>query len=129
MVLPRFINAAIQNKPLEVYGDGEQRRVFCHVLDAVDAINGLLNNSNSVGQVFNIGGLQEISIIELANLIINILDSNSEVVFQPYNKVYGVGFEDMQRRVPNLKKIQDLISWAPKIPLTRTIKEIAKSIS
>jgi len=129
MVLPRFISAAIQNKPLEVYGDGKQRRVFCHVLDAVDAINSLLKNSSSVGQVFNIGGLQEISIIELANLIIDELDSKSEVVFRPYNQVYGVGFEDMQRRVPNLKKIQDLTSWSPKIPLTRTIQEIAKSIS
>ncbi len=129
MVLPRLISAALQNKPLEVYGDGKQRRVFCHVLDAVDAINSLLKNSSSVGQVFNIGGLQEISIIELANLIIDELDSHSEIVFQPYNQVYGMGFEDMQRRVPNLKKIQDLTSWAPKIPLTRTIQEIAKSIS
>ena len=129
MVLPRFISAAIQHKPLEVYGDGKQRRVFCHVLDAVDAINSLLKSSSSVGQVFNIGGLQEISIIELANLIIDELDSKSEVVFRPYNQVYGVGFEDMQRRVPNLKKIQDLTSWSPKIPLTRTIQEIAKSIS
>jgi UDP-glucose 4-epimerase len=129
MVLPRFIHAAIRNEPLEVYGDGKQRRVFCHVLDAVDAINALLKNSSSVGQVFNVGGLQEISIIELANLIIDVLDSNSEVVLQPYGKAYGIGFEDMQRRVPNLKKIQDLTSWAPKISLTRTIQEIAKNIS
>jgi UDP-glucose 4-epimerase len=129
MVLPRFIRAALHNKPIEVYGDGKQQRVFCHVLDAVDAINGLLNNSHSLGQVFNIGGLQEISIIDLANLVKAELDSNSKIVFKPYLQAYGEGFEDMMRRVPDLKKIQDLISWSPKINLTGIIKDIAKSLS
>lgn len=129
MVLPRFIQAAIHDKPIEVYGDGKQQRVFCHVLDAVDAINGLLKNPHSIGQVFNIGGLQEISILDLANLVRNELGSNSEIVLQPYNQAYGVGFEDMQRRVPDLKKIKDLISWEPKINLIEIIKDIAKSLS
>ena len=129
MVLPRFIQAAIHDKPIEVYGDGKQQRVFCHVLDAVDAINGLLKNPHSIGQVFNIGGLQEISILDLANLVRNELGSNSEIVLQPYNQAYGVGFEDMLRRVPDLKKIKDLISWGPKINLIGIIKDIAKSLS
>jgi len=129
MVLPRFIKAAIHHKPIEVYGDGKQQRVFCHVTDAVDAINGLLKNPHSIGQVFNIGGLQEISILDLAYLVKNELGSNSEIVLQPYNQAYGVGFEDMQRRVPDLKKIKDLISWEPKINLIGIIKDIAKPLS
>ena len=129
MVLPRFIQAAIHDKPIEVYGNGKQQRVFCHVLDAVDAIDGLLKNAHSVGQVFNIGGLQEISILDLANLVRTELGSNSEIVLQPYNQAYGVGFEDMQRRVPDLRKIKDLISWEPKINLIEIIKDIAKTLS
>lgn len=129
MVLPRLIYSAINNRPLEVYGDGKQRRVFCHVKDAVDAINALIKSPTAVGQVYNIGGIQEISIIELAHLIINELNSRSKIVFTPYTQAYGQGFEDMQRRVPNLKKIKDLTSWVPQIPLTRIIQEIAQSIS
>jgi UDP-glucose 4-epimerase len=128
MVLPRFIQAAIHDRPIEVYGDGHQQRVFCHVLDAVDAINGLLKNPRSIGQVFNIGGLQEISILELAHLVKNEVGSNSEIVLMPYREAYGAGFEDMVRRVPDLKKIKDLISWEPKINLIEIIKDIAKSL-
>ena len=129
MVLPRLIEAAINNRPLEVYGDGKQQRVFCHVIDAVDAINKLISSSNANGQVFNIGGLQEISILDLAKLVINELNSKSEIVFHPYDQAYGVGFEDMLRRVPDLTKIKDLVSWSPKINLTEIIKDISLALS
>jgi UDP-glucose 4-epimerase len=129
MVLPRLIEAAINNRPLEVYGDGKQQRVFCHVIDAVDAINKLISSPNANGQVFNIGGLQEISILDLAKLVINELNSKSEIVFQPYDQAYGVGFEDMLRRVPDLTKIKDLVSWSPKINLTEIIKDISLALS
>lgn len=129
MVLPRFVEAAMNNAPLEIYGDGKQRRVFCHVTDAVDAINRLLDNSNSIGQVFNIGGLREISILDLAKLVINKMDSKSEIAFKPYNQAYGVGFEDMLRRVPDLNKIKNFISWNPKIDLVEIIEDISRSMS
>ena len=93
------------------------------------AINKLISSSNANGQVFNIGGLQEISILDLAKLVINELNSKSEIVFQPYDQAYGVGFEDMLRRVPDLTKIKDLVSWSPKINLTEIIKDISLALS
>lgn len=129
MVLPRFVKAALNNQPLYVYGDGKQQRVFCHVYDAVDAINGLIDNLKSIGEVFNIGGIEEISIFKLANLVISKLGSSSKIVLQPYEESYGLGFEDMQRRVPDLAKIKSTINWSPRLDLTRIISDVANYLN
>jgi len=128
MVLPRFVKAALNDNNVEVFGDGNQKRVFCHVLDAIDAIIKLTEIEKSVGQVFNIGGSEEISIKELAQEVIKQTNSNSKVTFMTYNDSYGEGFEDMQRRVPDLTKIQDYISWKPTYSLKQIILDVAKSL-
>jgi UDP-glucose 4-epimerase len=129
MVLPRFVKAALNDDDVEVFGDGNQKRVFCHVLDAIDAIIKLTEIEKSVGQVFNIGGSEEISIKELAQEVIKQTNSNSKVTFMTYNDSYGEGFEDMQRRVPDLTKIQDYISWKPTYSLKQIILDVAKSLN
>jgi UDP-glucose 4-epimerase len=129
MVLPRFVKAALNDNDVEVFGDGNQKRVFCHVLDAIDAIIKLTEIEKSVGQVFNIGGSEEISIKELAQEVIKQTNSNSKVTFMTYNDSYGEGFEDMQRRVPDLTKIQDYISWKPTYSLKQIILDVAKSLN
>lgn len=128
MVLPRFIESALSEKTLEIHGDGNQKRVFCHVLDVVDAIIKLTDNTSAIGMVFNIGGVEEISIKKLAELVIEVLGSESKLVFSPYNEIYGEEFEDMQRRVPDLTRIKKLINWEPKTNLKEIIKDIAGSI-
>ena len=128
MVLPQFIESALSEKTLEIHGDGNQKRVFCHVLDVVDAIIKLIDNGSAIGKVFNIGGVEEISIKNLADLVIEVLDSKSKLVFTPYNEIYGEEFEDMQRRVPDLTRIKKLINWEPKTNLKEIIKDIAGSI-
>ena len=128
MVLPQFIESALSEKTLEIHGDGNQKRVFCHVLDVVDAIIKLIDNGSAIGKVFNIGGVEEISIKNLADLVIEVLDSKSKLVFTPYNEIYGEEFEDMQRRVPDLTQIKKLINWEPKTNLKEIIKDIAGSI-
>jgi len=128
MVLPRFIESALSEKTLEIHGDGNQKRVFCHVLDVVDAIIKLTDNTSAIGKVFNIGGVEEISIKKLAELVIEVLGSESKLVFSPYNEIYGEEFEDMQRRVPDLTRIKKLTNWEPKTNLKEIIKDIAGSI-
>ena len=128
MVLPRFVNAALHNNNVEVFGDGKQKRVFCHVYDAVDAIIKLTETEKSLGEVFNIGGSEEISIIELAQEVIKQTKSNSKIIFSTYNDSYGEGFEDMQRRVPNLSKIKKFISWESTYSLKQIILDVAKSL-
>jgi len=129
MVLPRFIESALSQKSIEIHGDGNQKRVFCHVLDVVDAIIKLTDNTSAFGKVFNIGGTEEISIKKLADLVIEVLGSKSKLVFFPYNEIYGEEFEDMQRRVPDLTRIKKLINWEPKTTLKEIIKDIAGSIN
>ena len=129
MVLPRFVEAALSNKDVEVFGDGEQKRVFCHVSDAIDAIFKLTQNEGSIGEVFNIGGSEEISIKNLAQEVVNLTNSKSKIKFSTYSDSYGEGFEDMQRRVPNLSKVNNFISWEPKFSLKQIILDVAKSQS
>jgi UDP-glucose 4-epimerase len=129
MVLPRFVEAALNNRDVEVFGDGEQKRVFCHVLDAIDAITKLAENEGSIGQVFNIGGSEETSIKELAQEVINLTNSKSKITFSTYTDSYGEGFEDMQRRVPDLSKIKNFISWQPTFSLKQIISDVAKSLT
>jgi len=125
MVVPRFVSAALKNQPLQVYGDGDQIRCFCHVDDAVRALLLVMDSDKAVGNVFNIGNNQQISIIELAKKIIEITGSKSEIVKVPYSEAYSEGFEDMQRRVPDISKIKNALGWTPKIGLDQIINDIA----
>ncbi len=125
MVLPRFVSAALKNEPLQVYGTGEQIRCFCHVEDAVRALLQVMDSDKSIGEVFNIGNNQQISILELAKRVIQITDSKSEIIKIPYTEAYPDGFEDMQRRVPDISKIKNVLGWFPQIGLDQTIKDIA----
>ena len=124
MVIPRFVKAAVENKPLQVFGDGSQSRVFCHVQDTVRAVLLLAENEKSIGEVFNIGGKGEITILDLAKMIINQINSKSEITFKNYINAYAVGFEDMARRVPDITKITNAIGWNPKIDLNQIIEDV-----
>ena len=127
MVIPRFVRAAIENKPLKVFGDGSQSRVFCHVSDSVKAILALAINDNTIGEVFNIGGRGEISILDLGKLIIKQTNSKSEISFTEYEDAYAAGFEEMARRVPDISKLTKFTGWEPKIGLETIIDDVLKS--
>ena len=129
MVIPRFVRAAIEDKPLKIFGDGSQTRVFCHVNDSVKAILEIATNNKTIGEVFNIGGRGEISILDLAKLIIKQTNSKSEITFTDYEHAYAVGFEDMARRVPDISKITQFTDWEPKLGLNKIIEDISKSYS
>jgi UDP-glucose 4-epimerase len=124
MVLPRLVRSALNEEPLQVYGDGNQSRVFCHVLDVVDAIIKLAINDRAIGEVFNIGGVEEVSINNLANRVISILSSKSKIQYLPYEMAYSDGYEDMNRRVPNISKIKKFVNWSPKYSLDQIILDI-----
>jgi UDP-glucose 4-epimerase len=126
MVIPRFVKASIEDKPLKIFGDGSQTRVFCHVSDSVRAILALANNDKTIGEVFNLGGKGEISILELAKLIIEKTNSKSEITFTDYEAAYAIGFEDMVRRVPNISKILEFTGWEPKLGLNTIIEDVSK---
>ena len=128
MVVPRFVNAAIKDEPITIYGDGNQTRCFAHVYDAIDAVMAVAFAENTVGKVINIGNNYEISIIALAEKIIKQLGSKSEIIYVPYQEAYGEGFEDMERRVPNLALIKELVGWSPKRDLTTIISDIAREM-
>ena len=125
MVVPRFVQAAIKNEPLTIYGDGTQSRVFCHVGDAVQAIATIAQTDSSIGDVFNVGGTGEITIKELAEKVIALTKSQSVITYTPYSDAYPAGFEDIQRRVPDISKIKQAIGWAPAKDLETIIKDIA----
>jgi UDP-glucose 4-epimerase len=127
MVIPRFVKAAIENKQLKIFGDGSQSRVFCHVSDSVKAILALAGNDKTIGEVFNIGGKGEISILELAKMIIDQTKSKSEITFTKYEDAYSAGFEDMVRRVPDISKLTNFTGWEPKLGLDKVIDDVAKS--
>jgi UDP-glucose 4-epimerase len=129
MVIPRFINAALENKPIKIFGDGLQSRVFCHVIDSVRAINALASDKKMIGEVFNIGGLGEISILNLARLIIERTGSKSDLVFMSYDEAYAVGYEDMARRVPDITKLTSFTGWVPKLDIKTIIDDTVKSYS
>ena len=129
MVVPRFTASALSGRDLEVYGDGEQTRVFCHVEDAIAGVISLVDNQESIGEVFNVGGFGEISIFSLAERVIQLTNSNSKIRLVPYIDAYPVGYEDMQRRVPDNSKLQKLTGWQAKIDLNEAILDIAKSLT
>ncbi len=124
MVLPRFIDSALRNEPLIVYGDGSQTRSFCSVKDVAKALNLLINCDNAIGQVFNIGSNNEITISELANRVIYLTKSKSKIEFRPYSEIYGINFEEPMRRVPDISKILSYIDWHPTTDLDNLIVEI-----
>ena len=124
MVVPRFVQFALKNEPITIYGNGEQTRCFGHVLDAVDAVVRIAFAENTIGKVINIGNDFEISINDLAKKVIADTNSKSEIVYVPYEEAYGDGFEDMERRVPNIELIKYLVGWEPKRDLSIMISDI-----
>jgi len=127
MVVPRFVQRALKNEPLLVYGTGQQSRCFCYVADVVDAVIGLMNCKEAAGRAYNIGSTEEITIEALADKIIEMTDSKSKKEFVPYEVAYGIPIEDMMRRVPNLERIKKTTGWEPKTSLAETLQVIIKS--
>ena len=125
MVVPRFVAAALRNEPIQVYGSGDQIRCFCHVSDAIRALLLVIDSDQAIGQVFNVGNNQQISIMDLAKKVIEITESKSEIKKIPYSEAYPAGFEDMQRRVPDISKIKNVLGWSPEIGLDQIIRDIA----
>ena len=128
MVLPRFVEQAIQNEPLTVYGDGGQSRCFCHVADVVRAVLGLMDQPEAEGDVFNIGSTEEITVMDLAKRVVQRAESSSEIDLVPYEVAYEEGFEDMRRRVPDTSKIGNLIGWKPERRLDQIIDEVIEEM-
>ena len=125
MVVPRFVSAALKNEPLSVYGSGDQIRCFCHVDDAVRALLLVMDSDKAIGEVFNVGNNQQITIMELAKKVIELTGSSSSIEKIAYENAYPEGFEDMQRRVPDISKIKQVLGWSPEINLEQIIKDIA----
>ena len=124
MVLPRFVTQALSGEPITVYGDGTQSRSFTYVGDVVDALVALAAEPRAVGQVFNIGNAEEISIRALAERVRNLAGSASSIVTVPYDEAYEEGFEDMPRRVPDISRIQALVGFTPRVPLDEIIRRV-----
>jgi UDP-glucose 4-epimerase len=125
MVVPRFVSAAVSGTALSVYGSGEQIRCFCHVADAVRALLLVMDSDKAIGEVFNVGNNQQISIMDLAKKVISVTGSASSIEMLSYEKAYPAGFEDMERRVPDISKIERVLGWKPQIGLEQIIKDIA----
>jgi UDP-glucose 4-epimerase len=125
MVVPRFVHAAIKNEPITIYGDGTQSRVFCHVADAVQAIATMAATDSTIGDVYNVGGTGEVTIKQLAELVLALTGSQSLITYTPYSEAYPAGFEDIQRRVPDISKVKSAIGWEPTKDLKQIISDIA----
>jgi UDP-glucose 4-epimerase len=125
MVVPRFVKSALTQEPITIYGDGKQTRCFAHVYDVIDAVIAIAFAKNTIGKVINIGNDFEISINDLAQKIIAETSSKSEIVHVPYEEAYGDGFEDMERRVPNIELINKLVGWKPQRNLSTMIADIS----
>ena len=124
MVVPRFVDQAIRHLPITVYGDGTQTRCFCHVEDLLDAVEALMGCEEAVGEIFNVGSSEEVSIIQLARRVREITESRSEIVLVPYAEAYEPGFEDMSRRIPDLRKIREFVGYVPR----RTLDDILLTV-
>ena len=125
MVVPRFVSAALKNEPLTVYGSGTQSRCFCHVHDAIGGILAVIDSPVTIGNVFNIGNNFEVTIEELAQQVIKGTGSQSTITKTPYDTAYNPGFEDMQRRIPDISKIERIVGWTPKLSLDTIISDVA----
>lgn len=126
MVIPRFVNQALGDEDMTVYGNGKQSRCFLHVKDAVDTLIKLMNSAKAVGKVFNIGSQEEITIEDLAKKVIEITKSKSRIVYIPYDEAYEEGFEDMQRRVPDTTKVREAVGFKPTTGLEGVIKSVVE---
>ncbi len=126
MVLPRFVAAALNNTPLRVYGDGQQSRCFCHVQDVIRALRFLLADDRSIGNIYNIGSQELITIEELARTVIEETGSQSPIEYIPYDQAYAKGFEDMRRRRPNTSAIRQLTGWQPEKSLKDILRDVAQ---
>jgi len=124
MVVPRFVGQALRGEPITVYGDGQQSRCLTHVSDAVRAAIGLMDSDRTVGEVFNVGSDQEIRILELAERVRSLTESESEIVFVPFQQAYGDDFEDMPRRVPSLERVRKAIAYEPRVGLDETLRSV-----
>ena len=124
MVVPRFVQSALAGRPLEVHGDGGQTRCFCHVSDTIRALEGVMNNPATSGEIYNVGSTESISILDLADRVLTCSGSRSEVVFVPYDEVYGQGIEDMLHRRPSIDKIAAAIGWRPSLDLDRILADV-----
>lgn len=129
MVLPTLVSQAVAGEPLTVYGDGRQTRCFCHVEDVVAALMTLATDPRAEGEVFNVGSTEEVTILELAERVLKMTASSSEIVLVPYEEVYTGGYEDMARRVPDISKIRSLIGWRPRRTLDETILDVVEGLS
>jgi UDP-glucose 4-epimerase len=128
MVIPRFVERALADKPLEIYGDGTQTRCFCHVQDTVRALVGLMEASDSSGEIYNVGSQERIRIIDLAKRILDATSSGSDLEFVPYDRVYGLGIEDMLHRIPSIEKIEAAIGWLPERTLDAILTDVVESM-
>ena len=124
MVLPRFVSSALKNESLFVYGSGDQIRCFCHVTDVIRALLLVMDSPKAVGEVFNVGNNQHVSIMQLARKVIEITGATSSIEMIAYDQAYSEGFEDMQRRVPDISKIKQVLGWTPEINLDQIIKDV-----
>lgn len=124
MVIPRLVSQALAGLPLTVYGDGQQKRCFCHVADTVGALAGMAEVESAYGSVFNVGSQEETSIYDLARRIIDLTNSDSEIVLVPYEEAYEQGFEDMERRVPDLARIEAAMGWKPNRKLDEILSDV-----
>ena len=124
MVVPTFVRQALAGQPITVFGDGTQRRCFCDVRDVVDALLGLAEHADAPGRIYNIGGTEEISMLQLAEKVKTMTASDSPIVMVPYSEAYAPGFEDMERRVPSTERVNSLLGWAP----TRSLDEILEDV-
>jgi nucleoside-diphosphate-sugar epimerase len=124
MVIPRFVSAALAGRPLEIHGDGQQTRCFCHVQDTIRALAGLMDGAATSGEIYNVGSTERVTILELAERIRSLTGSRSALEFVPYTAVYGQGIEDMLHRQPAIEKVTAAIGWQP----TRTLDEILADV-
>jgi UDP-glucose 4-epimerase len=124
MVVPRFVRQALRGEPITIYGDGKQTRCFGDVADVITVVIKLSQNPAAVGQVFNVGSTEEVTMRQLAEKVVTLTESNSEIVYVPYEQAYAPGFEDMRRRVPSLEKIHQLIGFVPKYSLDDTLRRV-----
>ena len=128
MVVARFAQAAVAGLPLEIHGDGTQTRTFCHVQDTIRALKGLMESEEATGEIFNVGSRNHISVGELATRMLELAGSSSELVYVPYDKVYGLGIDDMLHRVPAIEKIKGAIGWEPQRSLDEILNDVVEHV-
>ena len=128
MVVPRFVRAALAGTPLEIFGDGLQTRCFCHVSDTIQALAGLMDDPSTSGEIYNVGSQERVSILGLAERVLEATDSKSELVYVPYESVYGRGIEDMVHRIPSTEKVHGAIGWEPSRSLEQILADVIEHV-